>query len=308
VALLFYSSEDDPLAWRRVLGQRLPELEVLVWPEIGDPEEIDVALVWLPPPGLLAGLPRLRAILSLGAGVDAMLADPTLPDLPLCRMIDPALAGGMAELVLTLVLAYHRRLEVFEAQQRQGVWRFELPRPPAATGVGVMGLGQMGGAVAAALAAHGFAVRGWSRTPRDLAGVATYAGPAGLRPFLAGSDILVCLLPLTAETEGILAAPLFAGLPAGARLINVARGRHLVEADLLAALDRGHLAHATLDVFREEPLPAGHPFWRHPRIRVTPHVASYSDPASGADLVVENLRRLDAGLPLLHQVDRQRGY
>lgn len=308
MALLFCSNEDDPAAWRRVLAQRLPDLEVRVWPEIGDPADIDVALVWLPPPGLLAGLPRLRAILSLGAGVDAMLADPTLPDLPLCRMVDPSLAAGMAELVLTLVLGYHRRLEVYAAQQRERVWRFELPRPAAATRVGVMGLGAMGSAVAAALLAHGFTVHGWSRGRHELAGVTTFAGADGLAPFLAGSDILVCLLPLTAATEGILDARLLAALPQGARLINVARGRHLVDADLLAALDRGHLAHATLDVFREEPLPASHPFWAHPRIRVTPHVASYSDPAVAADLVVENLRRLDAGEPLLHLVDRQRGY
>jgi glyoxylate/hydroxypyruvate reductase A len=308
LAVLFHSNEDDPFAWAKVLRQRLPDIDLRVWPEIGDPADIELALVWRPPPGLLAGLPNLRAIQSLGAGVDALLADPTLPDLPLCRMVEPSLARGMAELALTFVLAYHRRLEVFAAQQREAVWRFELPRLPAATRVGVMGLGAMGGAVARALADHGFAVRGWSRSPHDLAGVTSFAGKDGLAPFLGETDILVCLLPLTAETERILAAPLFAGLPPGARLINLARGRHLVEADLLRALDSGQLAHATLDVFREEPLPAGHPFWRHPSIRITPHVASYSDPAVAADLVVENLRRLRAGEPLLHVVDRKRGY
>jgi glyoxylate/hydroxypyruvate reductase A len=308
LALLFYSEDDDPVAWAAALRSRLPDLELRVWPEIGRPEEIDSALVWLPPPGMLAGLPNLRAIFSLGAGVDAMLRDPTLPGLPLCRMVDPSMTASMAEYVLTCVLAYHRRLDLYARQQAEARWRMFLPEPAAATRVGIMGLGEMGRAAAALLVAHGFTVRGWSRARHEIPGVTSFAGPTQLDDFLSGADVLVCLLPLTAETEDIIDARLLARLPEGARLIQVGRGGHLVEADLLMALDSGRLAHATLDVFREEPLPAGHPFWRHPRIRVTPHVASYSRPESGAEVVAENIRRLRAGRPLLHVVDRRRGY
>ncbi|HET6467528.1 MAG TPA: glyoxylate/hydroxypyruvate reductase A [Geminicoccaceae bacterium] len=308
MALLFCSPDDDPVAWRAALTRLRPGLEVRVWPETGDPAEIDAALVWRPQPGLLASLPNLRLILSLGAGVDGLLADPTLPDLPLCRMVDPSLTRSMSEFVLTVALLYHRRLDVYDRQQRAARWRFELPRPAAATTVGILGLGTLGSDAAAVLGAQGFTVQGWSRTARTIAGVRTFAGGDGLNGFLADTDLLVCLLPLTPDTEGILGADLFARLPRGARLLNVGRGRHLVEQDLLDALDSGRLAHATLDVFRDEPLPPEHPFWRHPGIRVTPHCASYSLPESAAAGVVENLRRLEAGLPLLHLVDRARGY
>lgn len=308
MALLFFSEDDDPVAWSAALRARLPDLDVRVWPAIGPPEEIEAALVWLPPPGLLASLPRLRAIFLLGAGVDAMLRDPTLPDLPLCRMVDPSLTATMAEYVLACVLWYHRQFDVYARQQAERRWKLYLPGPAAATRVGVMGLGVLGSATAAALAAHGFSVRGWSRTERALPGVACFAGEAGQGAFLAGSDILVCLLPLTPETEGILDAALLAQLPEGARLIQVGRGRQLVEADLLAALDSGRLAHATLDVVREEPLPPAHPFWNHPKVRLTPHTASYCQPATGAAMVAENILRLRDGRPLLHVVDRQRGY
>ena len=308
MALLFCSNEDDPVAWRAALLARLPDLDFRVWPATGAAEDIDAALVWLPPPGLLASLPRLRAVLSLGAGVDRMLADPTLPDVPLCRMVDPSMTTSMSEIALLHALRYHRDLDTYDHQQRGALWRFRLPKPPRATTVGVMGLGVLGTDAAATLARHGFTVRGWSRSPRTIAGVACHAGEAGLAPFLDRLDVLVCLLPLTAETEGILDARLFARLPAGARLVNLARGRHLVEQDLLDALATGRLAHATLDVFTTEPLPPDHVFWRHPRITVTPHAASYSLPETGADIVVENLRRLAAGAPLLHTVDRARGY
>ena len=183
-----------------------------------------------------------------------------------------------------------------------------MPRPAASRSVGVMGLGTLGSATAALLAGHGFRVRGWSRRRRALDGVTGFAGRDELGVFLSEAEILVCLLPLTIDTEGILGADLFAGLPRGARLINLARGRHLVETDLLDALATGRLAHATLDVFREEPLPAAHPFWRHPRITVTPHTASYSLPATGAEVVALNIRRVASGEPLLHRVDRARGY
>lgn len=308
MALLFYSPDEDAQAWRRALLHRLPDLDFRTWPDTGDLAEIDAALVWRVPPGLLRTLPNLKAVLSLGAGVDAMLADPTLPELPLCRLIDRSLTRMMSEFVFLLVLKYHRGLDVYAAQQRQALWRFHLPPVPQATRVGILGLGELGTDAARMLAGHGFTVRGWSRSKKQLPGIECYAGAAELAEFLGQTDILVCLLPLTADTAGILDARLFAQLPQGARLINVARGRHLVEPDLLDALESGQLAHASLDVLREEPLPAAHPFWRHPRIDLTPHVASFSEPEIAADGVAENLRRLRDGRPLRNVVDRQRGY
>jgi glyoxylate/hydroxypyruvate reductase A len=308
VALLFYSEDDDPAAWGEALRRRLPDLDFRVWPEAGDPEDIDAALVWLPPSGMLAGLPRLKAVFSLAAGVDAMLRDPTLPDLPLCRMVDRSLTTTMGEYVLACVLWYHRSFDRYEAQQREARWQLHLPSPPEATVVGIMGMGELGAHVAGVLREQGFGVRGWSRTLKRVEGVTSFAGPEQLAEFLQPVGILVCLLPLTAETENMLDARLFGLLPRGARLIQVARGRHLVDEDLIAALNSGQLGHATLDVMRQEPLPERHPFWRHPQIRLTPHSASYSQPESGAEPVAENLRRLREGRPLLHVVDRRRGY
>ena len=308
MALLFHSPDEDAQAWRAALLRLMPELEVRISPELGDPAAIDAALVWRAPPGLLASLPNLRAILSLGAGVDAMLADPTLPDLPLCRLVDPSLTRMMGEFVLTLVLKYHRGLDVFARAQREERWSFALPPQPGETQVGILGLGELGSHAACLLRDHGFAVRGWSRSRRRIEGVASFAGPDELPDFLAASAILVCLLPLTDGTRGILDARLLAALPRGARLINLGRGAHLVERDLLSALDSGQLTHASLDCFATEPLPPGHPFWRHPLIDVTPHVASFALPESAAAGVVDNLRRLRAGLPLRNLVDRARGY
>ena len=309
MALMFYSNEDPPERWRSALSGPMPDLDFRVWPEVGDPGEIDVALVWKPPRGELRRYPNLRAILLLGAGVDAMMADDSLPDgVPMARMIDPSLTKGMTEFVLIAVLRYHRLLDHYERVQREGRWDYIFPPQASERRVGVMGLGVLGGDAARALSAHGFTVAGWSRTPKEIPGVRCFHGDEGLRAFLARTDILVCLLPLTPATEGILNAETFARLPKGAVVINVARGRHLVDGDLIAALDSGHLAGATLDVFREEPLPPGHPFWRHPKILVTPHVASYTVPEVAAAGVVENIRRARAGEPLVGLVERVRGY
>jgi glyoxylate/hydroxypyruvate reductase len=308
VALLFLSPDDPAEPWREELRARMPELEVRIWPAIGDPGEIEIALVWRAPPGELARYPQLRAILSLGAGIEGLVADPTLPDVPIARMVDPSLSRTMSEYVLLAVLRHHREFDRFERAQRARRWDFSLPPQAADRPVGIMGQGELGARAARLLAAQGFPVMGWSRTAKSIAGVTSYAGRSELHAFLQRSAILVCLLPLTAETRGILDAEAFASLPHGACVINVARGDHLVEADLLTALDSGHLAGATLDVFRTEPLPPDHPFWRHPKVLITPHVASYSLPATAADGVVDNIRRARAGQPLRHQVDRARGY
>ncbi|WP_029011089.1 2-hydroxyacid dehydrogenase [Azospirillum halopraeferens] len=308
MTLLFHSASDDARAWTAELNRRLPDLEVRVTPDIGDPADITCALVWKPPPGLLAGLPNLRLILSLGAGVEPLLEDPTLPDVPLVRMVAAGLAEDMAGYVTMEVLRWQRHADAYAAQQRAGQWR-QLPhRPAAEVRVGLLGLGELGAAAARALVALGFPVAGWSRTPRTLPGVTALHGPDGLATLLAGSDMLVCLLPLTPETRDILNRNTFAALPRGAVVINAGRGGHLVEEDLLAALESGHIAGASLDVFREEPLPAAHPLFGHPLVHLTPHVAGVTHPGPCADHVADTIRRHRAGDPLPNLVDRRRGY
>jgi glyoxylate/hydroxypyruvate reductase A len=308
MALLFLSPDDPADLWRAELQARIPGLDVRIWPDTGDPAEIDVALVWRPPPGELARYPNLKAILSLAAGIDGLIADTELPDVPIARMVDPSLTRTMTEYVLLAVLRHHREFDRFERAQRAREWAYAFPPQAAERRVGLMGLGELGSAAARALVAHGFQVLGWSRSPKALDGVISFPGRGELHAFLHRTEILVCLLPLTADTAGILDAATFAELPHGACVINVARGQHLVENDLIEALDAGHLGGATLDVFREEPLPRGSPLWDHPKVLVTPHVASYSLAATAADGVAANIRRVSAGEPLLHQVDRARGY
>jgi len=309
MTLLFYSTVDSAARWRAQLERLTGELDIRVWPEIGDPADIDYALVWRPEPGLLATLPNLKLILSLGAGVDHLLGDPQLPcHLPIVRLVDPHMTAAMSEYVTLQVLRLHRRDLDYRAQQERKEWR-ELDQKNAADRrVGILGFGELGQDAARKLRELGFDVAGWSRSEKTAAGIATDAGAAGLPRLLARSEILVCLLPLTPETEGILDARALALLPRGAALVNAARGAHLVEEDLLAALASGQLSAAVLDVFGEEPLPADHPFWRHPRIVVTPHVAAFTNPATAAPIILDNIRRFEDGRPLLNQVDPARGY
>ena len=309
MTLLFVSPTDDPADWLPRLSEALPELEVRVWPEIGDPADILYAAVWRPPPRLLAGLPNLRAIFSLGAGIDALLADPSLPrQVPVARLVEPGLTEGMTEYVVQQVLNAHRHADSYRRHQAAAQWR-PLPEKLARErDVGVLGLGVLGAAAAAALTALRFRVAGWSRTPKQLAGVTCFAGDAALEAFLARCEILVCLLPLTSRTEGILSARTFAAMPAGAYVVNAARGGHLVDADLIDALDSGRLSGAALDVFATEPLPPDHPFWRHPKITVTPHVAGPTHARTAAAGLIENIRRCAAGLPPLNLVDPEREY
>jgi glyoxylate/hydroxypyruvate reductase A len=309
LAILFVSAVDRIELWRPALEVALPGLELRVHPAIGDPRDIDCAIVWSPPRGLLASLPNLKLIASLGAGVDHLLADPDLPrDVPLVRLSDPDLVVSMRDYVLDAVLRLHRQGLVYAAQQREAVWRAHRQPSPGERRVGILGLGRLGSAVAETLRDHGFRMAGWSRGPKALADIVCFAGEDGFAALLARSEILICLLPLTAETTDCLDAAAFAKLPRGAGLINVGRGRHVVEPDLLAALDVGQLSYAILDVFREEPLPPTHPFWRHPRIVVTPHVAAFTNPETAAPLIAENIRRARDGRPLLDRVDPARGY
>ncbi|PZR31787.1 glyoxylate/hydroxypyruvate reductase A, partial [Caulobacter segnis] len=242
---------------------------------------------------------------GFGAGVDRILQDPDLPDVPIARMRDEGLTQGMVEFVLARTLHYHRLMPAYEEQQRQRVWRPLIAPLARDRTVGVLGLGQLGAACATNLAANGFKVRGWSRTPKDLPGVEAFDGP--LETFLAPCEVVVCLLPLTPATRGILNAGTLSHL-SGASLISVGRGAHLVEADLIPALDAGHLAHATLDVFAIEPLPAAHPFWSDPRITVTPHASALTPPQTAGPTIVANIRRHLAGQDLQDLVDRAAGY
>jgi glyoxylate/hydroxypyruvate reductase A len=309
MALLFRSSVDSAARWRDQLGRLTEALEIRLWPEIGDPAEIDYALVWRPEPGLLAALPNLKLILSLGAGVDHLLGDPELPrHLPIVRLVDPHMTDAMSEYVALQVLRLHRGDLDYRAQQEARIWR-ELDQKNAADRrVGILGLGELGRDAARKLKALGFDVAGWSRGEKAVVGIECHAGPGGLPKLLGRSEILVCLLPLTAETEGILNARTLALLPRGAALVNAARGAHLIEEDLFAALASGHISAAVLDVFRDEPLPADHPFWHHPRVVTTPHVAAFTNPATAAPIILDNIRRLEEGRPLLNQIDLARGY
>jgi glyoxylate/hydroxypyruvate reductase A len=278
-----------------------------VWPECGRSEDIVAAVTWSHPPGELTRFRNLGLVSSYGAGVDHLLADPGLPrDVALARFVDPRLVDDMAEYVLTAVLAWRRGWAALRDAQREGRW---APRSyPRATSVLVLGLGQLGAASARRLAAAGYATAGWSRTPRSLPGVRCVHGNDGLLDVLPAADVVVCMLPLTAATEGILDRRFFSAMKSGSYLVNVGRGRHLVEADLLAALGDGRPAGACLDVFVEEPLPPEHAFWRDPRITVTPHVASLTDPASVAEQLVADLRSVARGGDVRHPVDRVRGY
>jgi glyoxylate/hydroxypyruvate reductase A len=309
LTLAFRSPGDNVVKWRDALAALVPDLTFVPWQEVADPAAVDVALCWLPPEGWLATMPDLKLVHSLGAGVDHVLADKRYPaQVPLVRLVDPLMTRAMTEYVTFQVLRLHLREPTFRRQQRERQWTQHFPPQASERRVGILGLGEMGAASAAALVALGFDVAGWSRTPKDLPGVACFSGEAQFGDLLARSEILVCLLPLTAATEGILSAAAFARVPRGAGIINVGRGRHLVEADLLAALDSGQLSAAVLDVFPKEPLSAEHPFWTHDRIVVTPHVAALTNPKTASLVVAQNLRRLAAGEPLPDQVDLASGY
>jgi glyoxylate/hydroxypyruvate reductase len=295
--------------WLEKLQSLLPEMEVRSWEDPGDRSKVDCAVVWQPPPGELKRFPNLKVIVSMGAGVDHVLRDPELPrHVPILRTVGPDLTQRMREYVLLHVLRFHRRLPEIEESSRRREWNQLITPIAPDRPVGVLGLGNMGADCARHLALVGFEVHGWSRRPKDVDGIACHSGPDGLGDLLKRVEILVCLLPLTPQTTGILNKDLFARLPKGACLINAGRGQHLVEEDLIPALDAGQLGGATLDVLHVEPAPDDHPFWSHPKILLTPHVASLIDPESGARLIADNVRRFMAGQPVPDRVDVTQGY
>jgi glyoxylate/hydroxypyruvate reductase A len=300
--------------WTTLLRTHGKRHEIITEPMLpGREAEIGLACVWLPPRGLLARLPNLKAIINLGAGVDRLLADPTLPQVPIARVVHRDLTLRVTEYVVLHVLMHHRRQRRYDEQQRQRQWRV-LDQPAAGEiNVGIMGLGAIGSHAATVLAGLGFRIAGWSRTPKSLAGVETFHGAGGLDVFLARTEILVCLLPQTSETVGLLNAQLFCklkrdGAAGGAYLINAARGPLQIDADIVAALENGMLAGATLDVFPQEPLPAQSPLWMHPLVTITPHNAGDISPRVFAPIVIEQIQRFERGLPLDNLIDRHRGY
>jgi len=308
MSILYRSDAARAAAWAKYFAEHAPDLDFRVWPDAGDLKKVEYLIAWQAPAGFLGELPNLKVLFSSGAGVDHVDFSAVPAHIPLVRMVEPVIIKGMVEYVSLAVLALHRDFFDYVAHKAAREWNpLEVP-PASARTIGVMGLGSLGCAVLERLATFGFTLRGWNRSPRSIEGVETFAGADQLQPFLAGCDVLICLLPLTPATKGILNRELFAALPRGASLVNVGRGPHLVDADLLEALDSGQLSRAILDVTDPEPLPPGHPFWAHPRVFVTPHVASMTQPETAAPVLLENIRRHQRGEALRDVIDRGRGY
>ena len=305
-ALIFYSAFDDDAAWKRTLTAELPDLEFRTDPAAGDPAAVRYALVWKPPAGFFAQFPNLALVTNLGAGVDSLVGRDDLPDVPISRLSDTGMVSLMTSYILFAVLRYARDIPIFERARRKQ-WQYVHPRALAEIKVGVLGLGELGAPAAQALAGLGFDVRGWSRTAKTIAGVACKWGLDALDAFLAETEILVVMLPLTPDTRGLLGARELALLPRGSKLVNASRGAVIDEAALVKSLQAGHIAEATLDVFTVEPLPADHAFWGMENVLIT-----RISPASGAEnaglRVAESIRRVRAGLEPLHRVDPRRGY
>ncbi|GBQ88222.1 D-3-phosphoglycerate dehydrogenase [Gluconacetobacter johannae DSM 13595] len=308
-AMVFYSAVDTPETWRAALTAAVPGLTFVLADEPFDPELVRYALVWSPPRGFFNRFPNLRLIVNLGAGVDALVArDDLPPGVAITRLHDPLMARMMASYVLFAVLRLARDIPAFEAAQRQGRWAFIEPRPLDLTRVGVMGLGELGLRAAKECARQGFQVRGWSRSPKADPDIVCYSGMDSLAEFLSGCDILVCLLPKTPQTIGLLNAERLALLPHGAGFVNVARGAIVDQAALVEALRARRIGQAVLDVFQQEPLPEGDPLWGLDNVLITPHVASVALPASAAPQIADNIHRIRDGQPVLDAVNLSRGY
>ncbi|QQC62743.1 2-hydroxyacid dehydrogenase [Paraburkholderia ginsengisoli] len=311
--ILFYMPHADAAAWLHDFARALPEADLREW-QPGDTAPADFAVVWRPPREMLAGRDDLRAIFNLGAGVDAILAleheqPGTLPrNAQLIRLEDTGMGSQMAEYVTHAVLRYLRRFDEYHTLQNERCWHVLDPHPRETFTVGVLGLGVLGAQVAQTVAGFGMPVRGYSRSARQIDGIATFAGDAQFDAFLDGVKVLVNLLPHTPDTRDVLNARTFAKLARGAYLINVARGGHLVEADLLEALASGQLAAATLDVFREEPLPPDHPFWQEPRITITPHISALTLREDSVEQVARKIEALMRGDSVSGVVNLERGY
>jgi glyoxylate/hydroxypyruvate reductase A len=307
-ALVFYSEFDDPAAWRTALKRHLPALDFRVYPDVGDADDVRYALAWKPFPGFFQPFRNLSLVVNLGAGIDSLVGRDDLPDVPLARLADQGMVAMMKSYVLFAVIRYARNIPSFEQAKLRSEWKYIHPRPLHEIKVGVLGLGVLGSAAAAALAAVGFDVRGWDRMEKSIPGVTCFRDPARWDRFLSETEILVTMLPLTPVTRGMLGADVFRALPAGAYFVNASRGEVVDETALVDALRSGHLGGATLDAFAVEPLPRDHPFWTMDNVLITPHLASITVPEKAACDVAESIRRVSAGKPPLHQVDPRQGY
>lgn len=302
-------AEDKTEWWCQMLRDLMPDWDIYPISKVPDPDKVTYSVVWRPTTGAMTPFNNLKAIVSLGAGIDHVLADKELPeDVPIIRTVGTDLTQRMKEYVALHVLRHHRELPTIQANQSKQAWEQIVVPPATGRRVGVMGLGNLGTAAATLLTQIGFQVAGWSRAPKDIPGVQCYAGSEGFGAFLEGTEILVCLLPLTENTRGILNADTFNRLKRGASVINAARGPHMVDSDLIEALNSGQIGGATLDVFHVEPLPASHPFWTHPKITVTPHVASLIDAPTGSKIVAKNIRTFDETGTVADLADAKRGY
>ena len=309
MALLFIAPDLEIPPYVEQLLILDPELDIRIWPEIGDADDIELALTWNHPLGELRNFKNLKCIASFGAGVDHILRDPNLPQgVPVTRVVESSMPQFMSEYVILSALNYCRQFDIYKNDKLEKRWQPRIPLLARNICIGIMGLGQLGADAATKLVKLGFAVYGWSRTPKTIPGVLSFAGDDALADFLTQANVLICLLPLTSASRGILNRNTFKILPPGAYIINVARGEHLVEKDLLDALESGHLSGACLDVFNVEPLPEDHPFWNHPNIMITPHISSLTDPKAVMPQILENYYRMKSGNPLLHVVDVERGY
>jgi len=311
VKLLFYTAASNSVAWLDALSCAMPGASISTWPEdaTGATDGADYALVWKPPPELLAKLRSAKAIFNLGAGVDSLDSIPrSLQAVPLIRLEDAGMAEQMAEYVVHAVLGRYREFDAYAQLQSERVWQPRRRLDKSSFRVGILGIGVLGVAVAAALATFGFPVDGWSRSRKQIRNVTSFEGSAGLQAFLSRCRVLVCMLPLTAETRGMLDRATLSQLPQHAYVVNVSRGALLVEEDLLALIDSGALSGATLDVFQKEPLPPLHPFWHHPRITLTPHISAVTRIEESVAQIQAKILRIEAGLPVTGVVDRTRFY
>ncbi|MFT8802821.1 MAG: glyoxylate/hydroxypyruvate reductase A [Gluconobacter cerinus] len=308
MSFVLKSTEERARLWKPMFARELPELEFYVWPETGDPQKVRYLAAWQPPENLAENFPNLEVLFSVGAGVDQLNLASIPENVRVVRMIEPGLAEGMIEYVLWAVLSYHRNMFQYARQQAAHVWKGTPNVSSSLFRVGVMGMGALGTPVLKKLSQFGYVCHGWSRSRHDIPGIKSYAGPEELDAFLAATDVLVCLMPLTDATKGILNKELFAKLPKGACLINCGRGGHLAQDDLLLALDEGLLSQAVLDVTDPEPIPEDHPFWKHPLITLTPHIASSSHAETGGEMILKNIIQFEKGAEMVGEINRSSGY
>jgi glyoxylate/hydroxypyruvate reductase A len=309
MALLIIAPELEVEMFADELKRLDPDLDIRLWPQFGNADKVEFVLTWNHPLGEFNQFKNLKCIASLGAGIDHILRDPDLPHgVPITRVVQSSMSQFMSEYVILSVLHYCRQFDIYKKDLAAKRWQPRIPLLARDIGIGIMGMGQLGADAARKLTQLEFKVAGWSQSLKNIDGVKSFAGDQALDDFLSRTHILICLLPLTPATRGVLNRRTFEKLPAGAYLINVARGAHLIEEDLLTALESGHLAGACLDVFQTEPLPADHPFWDHPNIMITPHISSITDPLAVMPQILENYERMKSGKSFRHVVDRDRGY